>query len=128
MEKLLTTQEVAEVLNCHPNSVYKNKELPYMDIPGVGKRYKKLDLEEFFAQKTIKPRSLLACKNPLKSFNLTNLDEFDKLLLKGESTLSNKGSKYWNYKGIGAVYIKGKTKQGKESWYMWYCDEEGKRR
>jgi len=128
MKKLLTVQEVAEMLHCHPQSIYRNKELPYIKIPGVGIRYKESELNKYIEQKSIKTHSLIAPLNPAKSFNLTNLDEFDKIYLqknKGGISGSMKGKKTrWNY-GIGSVYIR-KTKQGKVRWYADYQDN-GKR-
>ena len=128
MKKLLTVQEVAEMLHCHPQSIYRNKELPYIKIPGVGIRYKESELNKYIEQKSIKTHSLIAPLNPAKSFNLTNLDEFDKIYLqknKGGISGSMNGKKTrWNY-GFGSVYIR-KTKQGKVRWYADYQDN-GKR-
>lgn len=122
MEKLLTAHEVAEVMDCHPQSVYRNKGLLHINIPGVGKRFKGSDLEKYLEQNTIKPKSLLICKNPPNSFNLTNLDEYDKLYLKqnkgGNSGSMNGKKTRWNY-GFGSVYIR-KTTQGKSRWYVDY--------
>ena len=129
MVKLLTVQEVAEMLHCHPQSIYRNKELPYIKIPGIGIRYKESELDEYIEQKSIRIRSLVAPLNPAKSFKLTNLDGFDKIYLqinKGGISGSMNGKKIrWNY-GIGAIYVR-KTRQGKERWYIDYRDEEGKR-
>ena len=129
MEKLLKTKEVADLLQCHPQSLYRNKELPYIKIPGIGIRYKELELDKYVEQKSIRIRSLVAPLNPAKSFKLTNLDEFDKMYLqinKGGISGSMNGKKTrWNY-GIGAIYVR-KTKQGKERWYIDYRNEEGKR-
>ena len=128
MEKLLTTKEVADLLQCHPQSVYRNKELSYIKIPGIGIRYRESELDKYIEQKSIKTRSLIAPLNPANSFNLTNLDEFDKMYLqknKGGISGSMNGKKTrWNY-GFGSVYIR-KTKQGKVRWYADYQDN-GKR-
>lgn len=51
MEKLLTAQEVAERWGCHPQSIYRNKELPFVHVPGIGKRYKPSELEEYLTSK-----------------------------------------------------------------------------
>ncbi len=129
MEKILTTKDVADLLQCHPQSVYRNKELSYIKIPGIGIRYKESELDKYLEQKSIKTHSLMTPLNSSNSFKLTNLDEFDKMYLqinKGGNCGSMNGKKTrWNY-GIGAIYVR-KTKQGKERWYIDYRDEEGKR-
>jgi excisionase family DNA binding protein len=50
--KLLTVIETAEYLNCHPQSVYRNNELPSVVIPGIGKRFKVDDLDGYIEHKT----------------------------------------------------------------------------
>lgn len=128
MEKLLTTKEVADLLQCHPQTLYRNKELSYIKMPGIGIRYKESELGKYIEQKSIRIRSLVAPLNPAKSFNLTNLDAFDKMYLqinKGGISGSMNGKKTrWNY-GFGSVYIR-KTKQGKVRWCADYQDN-GKR-
>ncbi|NHJ32262.1 MAG: tyrosine-type recombinase/integrase [Asgard group archaeon] len=128
MEKLLTVQKVAEILSCHPQSVYRNNELPIIKIQGIGKRYKVSDLNKYLEQNTIKSLSLLTPLNHPNSFKLTDLDEFDILYLK-----KNKGGKNgsmkrqkcrWNY-GFGSVYMR-KTKHEKVRWYVDYA-ASGKR-
>ncbi|MFC2170269.1 tyrosine-type recombinase/integrase [Acidobacteriota bacterium] len=130
MEKLLTTQELAEILQCHPQSVYKNRELTSIKIPGIGIRYKESDLNKYIEQKTIRIYSLLIPQDSSKSFNLTKLGEFDKLYLKknkGGKSGSMKGKKIrWNY-GFGSVYIR-KTKEGKVRWYAEYYSERKRTR
>jgi integrase len=129
MEKLLTAKEVAEILNCHIQSVYRDKEIPFKKIPGIGIRYKESELNKYIEQKSTKTRSLIAPLDPAKSFNLTKLDEFDRIYLKqnkGGNCGSMNGKKTrWNY-GFGSVYLR-KTKKGKERWYIDYRDENRKR-
>ena len=87
MEKLLTAREVAELLNCHIQSVYRNDGLPYINLPSVGIRFRKSDIERYLKQNTIESTSLLTHKNPHNSFKLTDLGEFDKLYLKQNKEL-----------------------------------------
>lgn len=122
MDKLLTTKEVAEMLSCHPQTLYKNKEFPRIVLPGIGVRFKEKELNKYLEQKTVKSSPLLTPLLPPNTLNVTKLDEFDKLYLKkikGGSSGSMKGKKIrWNY-GFGSIYIK-KTKQGKDRWYVDY--------
>src|SRR4030042_3476654 len=128
MEPLLTAREVAKKLNIHPKSVYKlamTGKIPFIKKEGIGLRFRENDLEKCFASDSRKVA--------LVGIDFTRKFEpvvecIDNMPLKGEGTLSKKSSKYWNYKGIGAIYVKGKTKKGGDSWYIWYYDERGKRR
>jgi len=130
MEKLLTTKEVADLLQCHPQSVYRNEELSCVKIPGIGKRYKESELEKYLDQKTIKISSLLSLqiiKN--KSFSLTFPPENAKIISKksgGISELAKAKSKTRYNFGFGAIYQR-KTKKGKIRWYLDYRDRNGKR-
>ena len=128
MEKLLTVQEVADVLVCHTQSVYKNKELPHIKIPGVGRRYKASEFNKYLEQNTIKPASVLTKRITPNSFKLTNLEDFDKLYLSnnkgGNSGSMSRTRIRWNY-AFGSIYIR-KTKQGLVRWYIDY-QVDGKR-
>ena len=108
MNNLLTAKEVAEILKCHIQSVYRNDGLPYINIPNVGIRFKKSDIEKYLDQNTIKPRSLLTCENPSKSFKLTDLEEYDKLNLK-----QNKGGISGPMNGKKAAHCVGALKAWK---------------
>lgn len=125
MNNLLTVKEVSDLFKVHPQSVYRNRLLPYIKIPGIGLRYRENDLREYLEQKTIKPKPMLITPDPRKSIELKELEEFDKLYLnknKGGNCGSMKEKKIrWNY-GFGSIYIR-KTKQGKDRWYAEYYSE-----
>ena len=128
MERLLTVKEVAELLQCHPQTVYRNRDLPSIDIPGIGIRYKSIELDKYLERRTQQTHSLLAPISPYKSFELTDIDKFDKIYLKSIKggncgPMSGKKAR-WNY-GFGAVYVR-KMKSGKERWYVDFV-ENGKR-
>jgi excisionase family DNA binding protein len=123
MERLLTVKETAEILQCHPKTIYRNIDIPSLEIPGVGVRIKKSDLESFINQRTPREHSLMRLPDPLNSskpFILTDLAVFDRLYLKSNKggncgSMSGKKTR-WNY-GFGTVYVR-KTKHGNERWYV----------
>lgn len=112
MDKLLTVKEVAELLHCHPQAVYRNKEIPRIKIPGVGIRFREEDIKEWINKGSSRNCSLL------ESFSKVELalDRYDRLFLGGVK-MSHKG-KIWNYP-FGSVYLR-LTKTGKERWYIYY--------
>ncbi|MGB6865484.1 MAG: tyrosine-type recombinase/integrase, partial [Candidatus Aminicenantaceae bacterium] len=128
MEKLLTTKEVAAVLICHTQSVYRNKGLPYINVPGIGKRYRASDIYKLLEENTFTPTSVLTHQNTPNSFKLTKLAEIDKLYLSnnkgGNSESMSRTRIRWNY-SFGSIYIR-KTKQGLVRWYIDY-QVDGKR-
>ena len=79
MQKLLTTKEVAKILNCHPQSVYRNQEIPRIELPGIGIRFRESDIDNLIDQRTTKP--ILNLTPPLfpSSIRLENLAEFEQI-------------------------------------------------
>ena len=121
MEKLLTAKEVAKILNCHPQSVYRNQDIPRVELPGIGVRFKESDIYNLIDQRTVKPILNLTSALSPSSIRLDNLAKFDRMFLelqKGDGGSMSKKKTRWNY-GFGSVYIR-KTKQGKERWYVDY--------
>jgi integrase len=120
MEKLLTVAEVAERLNCHPQTVYRNRDLPCINIPGVGKRYRESELDKY-----IKQKSTFLHKNV--SDHLPFAHGKPTLDLGGVTCEMPKGKNKTRYNfGFGAIYQR-KTKQGKIRWYLDYRDGNGNR-
>lgn len=119
----MTVKEVAEILNCHRQSVYRNSELPLTKYSGVGKRCRESDLTKYLEQKsTISPYFI---KN--QSFSLTKTSFEPILLIGGETSGMPKGKYKTRYNfGYGAIYQR-KTKNGKIRWYLDYRDGDGKR-
>lgn len=123
MEQLLTVKEAADYLQVHQKTIYRNRDIPSLDIPGIGIRIKKSDLEDFVDQKGARKQSLADVTDPMrpsKQFILKDLDVFDKLYLKSKKggtcgSMNGKRTR-WNY-GFGTVYVR-KTKRGKERWYV----------
>ncbi|HUU36914.1 MAG TPA: tyrosine-type recombinase/integrase [Candidatus Desulfaltia sp.] len=122
MEKLLSVKEAAELLHCHPKTIYRNKALPCHNIPGIGIRYKPSELEKYVEQNTLKAVPIPSPRLSAKSPKLTRLDDFDRFELKGDSAVSKKRQR-WNY-GKKGVYRR-KSKTG-ESWCYWYYEAKGK--
>ena len=120
MEKLLTAKEVAEILNCHKQTVYRNGDLPCINIPGVGKRFKESELTKYLEQKSTFLNKDYPGNLPFKSAEPI-------LSLGGDSCEMPKGKNKTRYNfGFGAIYQR-KTKQGKIRWYLDYRDGNGKR-
>ena len=125
--KLLTVNEAAEYLNCHPQSIYRNNELPCIVIPGIGKRFRLDDLDGYIKHKTrgkIPDNSLY---NQL--FSLTSAPGFDKIIsskLGGICEMAKAKTKARYNFGYGAIYQR-KTKKGKIRWYLDYRDATGVR-
>ena len=120
MEKLLTAKEAAEILNCHKQTVYRNRELPCINIPGVGKRFKESELNKYLEQKST--FSHLDTSNNLP-FTLVapiyNMGGVNCEMPKG------KNKTRYNF-GFGAIYQR-KTKEGNIRWCLDYRDGNGKR-
>lgn len=122
MDRLLTTKEAAEVLNCHPQTVYRNSHIPGVNLPGIGKRYEKSALEKYIAA-----HSDSALKDPgIFSRNLQIPLPSPILSAGGGSEMAKAKSKSRYNLGFGAVYVR-KTRQGRERWYLDYRDAGGKR-
>lgn len=112
MEKLLTVKEVAQVLNCHPQTLYKNKEFPRIVLPGIGVRFREKDIKGWINKRSLKNHSLL------ESFTKVDLalDKYDKLFLERRTEL--KGLVTWSYP-FGSVRMR-KTKNKEERYYIDY--------
>ena len=67
MDKLLTTHEAADLLHCHPQTVYRNKELPHVMIPGIGKRYRLDEHEQLLAERGRGRKTLVVMVNETKT-------------------------------------------------------------
>ncbi|MGB6681828.1 MAG: tyrosine-type recombinase/integrase [Candidatus Bathyarchaeia archaeon] len=120
MERLLTAAEVAQILNCHPQTVYRNRDLPCINIPGVGKRFKESDLNKYLEQKSTFLLKNITNNLPFKSVEPT-------LYLGGVNCEMPKGKNKTRYNlGFGAIYQR-KTKKGKIRWYLDYKDVNGMR-
>ncbi len=126
MDKLLTVQEVAAGLHCHPQSVYKNREIPRIKIPGVGIRFKSSDIQKFLDQKTM---------NPLPTLFLASGNKENSLLFPSDLSMKNSGgisempkgkSKTRFNLGYGAIYQR-KMKSGNFRWYLDYYDTDQRR-
>jgi len=129
MDRLLTAKELADRLNCHYQSIYRNQELPFIKIPGIGKRYRELDIEKHLGQKTIKKPPNLPYLIDNQQFTLTNPPEYDIMKSKksgGNCELTKSKSKTRYNFGYGAIYQR-KMKSGKIRWYLDYYDADHKR-
>ncbi|MFC2160140.1 tyrosine-type recombinase/integrase [Acidobacteriota bacterium] len=131
MDKLLTVQEAAEVLNCHPQSIYRNKELPKTKIRGIGLRFKLKELEKYLENRTVSPTSSLS-SDFLQNTEIIRDNSLPTTLHRrilcsgGESEMpKGKNKTRFNF-GYGAIYQR-KTKNGKIRWYLDYRNGDGKR-
>lgn len=121
MDKLLTVKQVAGILNYHPQTVYKNKELPRIKI-GDSIRFKKSDLEKYIEQNTI--NSLPALKK--QSFDLINLSRNGISCLGGNGMAKARSNSRKSFNvGIGSIYYR-EFKCGIR-WSIDYRDTTGKR-
>jgi hypothetical protein len=106
MERLLTAQQVAQILNCHPQTVYRNRDLPCINIPGVGKRFKESELTKYLEQK-----STFLYKNTSDHLPFSPVEPT--LYIGGVNCEMPKGKTKSRYNfGYGAIYQR-KTKKGK---------------
>jgi integrase len=120
MEKLLTAAEVAGILNCHSQTVYRNRDLPCINIPGLGKRFKESELNKYLEQKSTFLNKDYPGNLPFKSAEPI-------LSLGGDTCEMPKGKNKTRYNfGFGAIYQR-KTKSGKIRWYLDYRNVTGKR-
>jgi len=127
MYKLLTVKQTADLLNCHPQSIYKNNELPRMEIPGIGIRFKESDIDKYTEQRVIKQPLSSTQLTDIQSFRLTIPPENDIIISKKSGGINELAkAKYktrYNF-GYGAIYQR-MTKKGKVRWYLDYCDRNG---
>lgn len=56
--RLLTVEELARLINVHPQTIYKliyNKRIPFIKKPGVGYRFRREDIERWLVEDTSMP-------------------------------------------------------------------------
>jgi len=122
MEKLLTAHDVAAKLQCHVQTVYRNKELPRIKILGVGVRYLESRIEEDIEARTKKSNlnTLELIDNQHLKLNKSSIcDIIHSTEIGGKSEMAKaKPKSRYNF-GYGAIYQR-KTKKGKIRWYLDY--------
>lgn len=119
------------MLNCHPQSVYRNKELPRTVIPGVGLRFKQKELEKYLSNRTTSPYSSFFSdvphNNDINRANHLLFTPGNPILYSGGESEMPKGNTKTRFNfGYGAIYVR-KTKNGKIRWYLDYRNGNGKR-
>lgn len=115
---LLTVEEVASYLACSTSKVYRLAERGEMLSRKLGKslRFRLADVDAWVEKrKTVPPLDPLIA--PSLNVELA-LEKYDKLYLKGGSTLKSKGQKRWNYP-FGSVYVRS-SRSGKVRWHIYY--------
>jgi excisionase family DNA binding protein len=120
MDKLLTAREVAEIIGCHEQTIYKWKDqgkIPFIKKNGLI-RFRESEIKEWIEQGS---NYVDALTESLTQVDLP-LAAYDIMFLKGE-TMSQTG-KTWTYP-FGSVYLR-HNKSSKERWYIYYRIE-GKR-
>ena len=123
--KILTTKEVSEILNLHPETVkglIRKGDLPAFKPGGHEWRIKAIDLEEWMERKKEKvKRPAFDEVAEFKSSDYQNL-------LKGGIAMKVKkvADNRW-FAGFGGFYWK-KDSNGIKRWYIWWYDEKDKRK
>ena len=115
MDQLHTVKQVAEILNVHPNTIYKgiiNGDIPARKLPGIGIRLKLEEIEEWASGYSTKGNHI---SDILPKFDIT-LAGYDKLFLERRTEL--KGITRWSY-SIGSV-LKRETKNKEDRYYIHY--------
>jgi len=121
---LLTVKEVAPYLQYSECQVYRlvtRNEIPHIKL-GRDIRFKQADVDEWLAR-----RSAVPPLDPLVQSSLDVelvLEKYDRLYLKGGSSVKSKGQRRWNYP-FGSVYVR-PTRSGKEKWHIYYRVSTGK--
>jgi integrase len=123
MDNLLSVQEVADMLHCHPQTLYRNKTIPRTYIPGIGIRFKESSLVAFINANSIR---LPQNQNEIFPVDLPKAHLGPILRAGGGSEMAKAKSKSRYNLGYGAVYER-KTKKGIIRWYLDYRDASGKR-
>ena len=130
MENLLTTNEAAAILSCHPQTLYRNREIPRLDIPGIGIRYKQEEIEKLLEELTPKPGHNITQAIENKKDNYIFSPDFDILISNksgGKSEMpKGKNKTRYNF-DYGAIYVR-KTRKGIPRYYLEYYDLWGKRK
>lgn len=128
MDKLLTTKDVAEMLQCHPQTVYRSEDLPRMEIPGVGIRYKSSDIEKHLASFPISKTLNVIQHADIETFRWINTPVYDNIKTGGMREMPKGKLKESRTKfDIGAIYPRFTTK-GHARWYLDYNDRYGNRK
>jgi excisionase family DNA binding protein len=114
MNNLLNTKETAARLRVHSQTVYKWKDQGKISYIKLGRRiyYEESGINAFIEKNKVK--CFDPCELVLKLE--INLDDYDRLYLKGGKSALSKNSRRWNY-GIGTIYTR-ETKQRKKRWYI----------
>ena len=130
MDKLLTAHQVAEILGCHEQTIYRNPHIPRVKLPGGAVRYKSSDIEKYIDNSVINNNihsiTKLAQLYEYNGFNLTLPPSKHIFKSGGNSGMAKAKSKARYNFGYGAIYQR-KTKNGKIRWYLDYRDSNGKR-
>jgi excisionase family DNA binding protein len=115
MEKLLSAKEKAAQLGINLRTLYRKAEKNEIQFKRYGRMFRFYETDP--PQKA--PRTLIIEAPP--SFNLK---DFDRMYLKKEVKMS-RSKKRWNY-GKRGVFLR-ELPSGKEYWYYWLTDGQGKR-
>jgi integrase len=126
MDKLLTVREVAGLLHCHPQTVYKNESIPRADIPGIGIRFSLKDIEKLSEKHRSSPVQWTDKLYNNQLFTLPSPITYGILKSGGKSEMAKAKQKSRINLGYGAIYQR-KTKTGNIRWYVDFHDAEGKR-
>lgn len=134
MDKLLTVREVADLLQCHPQTVYRladSQEIPHIKQEGIGLRFRGSHVEKWLGNGSVEPARNIGQLLEYQRVTLTNGPY--KLKLKGDGKdtggkgeMAKAKSKTRLNLGYGAIYQR-KTKQGRIRWSIDYKDASGKR-
>ena len=124
-QSLLSVQQLAEQLGCSIWTVYrmvKGQEIPCIRFKGRDIKFKQADVDEWLEKrKTVPPLDPLVA--PSLNVELV-LEKYDRLCLKGGSSVKSKGQRRWNYP-FGSVYVRA-SRSGKEKWHIYYRVSTGK--
>ena len=118
-QSLLSVQQLAEQLGCSIWTVYRmveRQEIPCIRLKGRDIRFKQADVDEWLEKrKTVPPLDPLIA--PSLNVELA-LEKYDRLYLKGGTSVKSKGQKRWKYP-FGSVYVR-PSRSGKERWHIYY--------
>jgi len=128
LEKLLKVKDVAEILQCNIQTVYENKKLPRLDVPGAGVRFRESDLENYISScKKYDPFKITQHVD-IETFRWINTPVYDILKTGGMREMPKGKLKESRTKfDIGAIYPRFTTK-GHARWYLDYNDRYGNRK
>ena len=121
-ERLLSVKDVASYLQLHTSTIYQmvgEGRIPHTKI-GHAFRFDRREIESWVEQNSVKANPATEL---VQNFEVS-IDAFDKIFLRGGSTVSKKDLRYWNY-GIGGIFNR-RTAKGHDRWYMQYKDVDGK--